>query len=78
MQKPVCGDNRQSNRCHPVKHVVLGYFSRQYQQRFHKEPKLKLQAQDFPGGPVQEPWVRSLPLEDPTCLGATKPVCHNY
>ena len=42
MQKPVCGDDRQSNRCHPVKLAVLGYFNRQDQQRFHKEPKLKL------------------------------------
>ena len=28
--------------------------------------------------PVQGTWVRSLVLEDPTCRGATKPVCHNY
>ena len=27
--------------------------------------------------PVQEAWVRSLILENPTCLGATKPVRHN-
>ena len=23
-------------------------------------------------------WVRALVREDPTCLGATKPMCHNY
>ena len=28
--------------------------------------------------PVQGTWVQSLVREDPTCLGATKPVCHNY
>ena len=28
--------------------------------------------------PVQGTWVRSLVREDPTCRGATKPVCHNY
>ena len=27
---------------------------------------------------MQETWVRSLVLEDPTCLGATKPVYHSY
>ena len=39
----------------------------------------------FPGGLVvqnlpasAETWVWSLIPEDPTCLGATKPVCHNY
>ena len=26
---------------------------------------------------MHETWVRSLIQEDPTCLGATKPVCHN-
>ena len=42
-------------------------------------------AEDFPGGlwlriylPMQESWVQSLVWEDPTCHGATKPVCHNY
>ena len=41
--------------------------------------------QDFPGGPVvksplanAETQVRSLVQEDPTCLGATKPVCHSF
>ena len=27
---------------------------------------------------MQETWVQSLVWEDPTCHGATKPVCHNY
>ena len=28
--------------------------------------------------PMQGTRVRSLVLEDPTCRGATKPMCHNY
>ena len=28
--------------------------------------------------PMQGTWVRALVWEDPTCCGATKPVCHNY
>ena len=28
--------------------------------------------------PVQGTRVRALVWEDPTCHGATKPVCHNY
>ena len=39
----------------------------------------------FPGGsgvknplPMQETGVQSLVWEDPTCLRAAKPVCHNY
>ena len=28
--------------------------------------------------PMQGTQVRSLVQEDPTCRGATKPVCHNY
>ena len=28
--------------------------------------------------PMQETQVRSLVQEDPTCRGATKPVCRNY
>ncbi|KAJ8791385.1 hypothetical protein J1605_004332 [Eschrichtius robustus] len=28
--------------------------------------------------PMQGTWVRALVREDPTCLGATKPMCHNY
>ena len=28
--------------------------------------------------PMQGTWVRALVREDPTCGGATKPVCHNY
>ena len=28
--------------------------------------------------PMQGTWVWSLVWEDPTCRGATKPVCHNY
>ena len=28
--------------------------------------------------PVQWTWVQALVWEDPTCRGATKPVCHNY
>ena len=28
--------------------------------------------------PMQGTWVRALVQEDPTCLGATKPVRHNY
>ena len=28
--------------------------------------------------PVQGTWIRALVWEDPTCLRATKPVCHNY
>ena len=28
--------------------------------------------------PMQGTWIWSLVLEDPTCHGATKPVCHNY
>ena len=27
---------------------------------------------------MQGTWVQSLVWEDPTCCGATKPVCHNY
>ena len=28
--------------------------------------------------PMQGTWVRALVWEDPTCLRATKPICHNY
>ena len=28
--------------------------------------------------PIQGTWVRSLVREDPTCHGATKPICHHY
>ena len=28
--------------------------------------------------PMQGTQVRALVWEDPTCCGATKPVCHNY
>ena len=28
--------------------------------------------------PVRGTWVRSLLWEDPTCLKAAKPMCHNY
>ena len=28
--------------------------------------------------PMQATWVQALVLEDLTCRGATKPVCHNY
>ena len=28
--------------------------------------------------PMQGTWVRALVQEEPTCHGATKPVCHNY
>ena len=28
--------------------------------------------------PMQGIWVQSLVQEDPTCCGATKPMCHNY
>ena len=28
--------------------------------------------------PIQGAWVQSLVLEEPTCCGATKPMCHNY
>ena len=28
--------------------------------------------------PMQGTWARSLVWEDPTCHGATKPMCHNY
>ena len=28
--------------------------------------------------PMQGTWVQVLVREDPTCHGATKPVCHNY
>ena len=28
--------------------------------------------------PMQGTWVRALVQEDPTCRGATKPMCHNY
>ena len=28
--------------------------------------------------PTQGTWVQSLIWEDPTCLGATKPLGHNY
>ena len=27
--------------------------------------------------PMQGTWVQALVQEDPTCLGATKPVCHS-
>ena len=48
-------------------------------------PILKQFHRDFPGGamvknclPMQGTWVWALVREDPTCRGATKPVCHNY
>ena len=28
--------------------------------------------------PMQGTWVQALVREDPTCLGATKPLRHNY
>ena len=28
--------------------------------------------------PMQGTWVRALAQEEPTCHGATKPVCRNY
>ena len=28
--------------------------------------------------PMQGTWVQALVREDPTCHGATKPLCHNY
>ena len=28
--------------------------------------------------PMQGTWVQALVQEDPTCRGATKPMCHNY
>ena len=28
--------------------------------------------------PMQGTWVRALGQEDPTCCGATKPLCHSY
>ena len=28
--------------------------------------------------PTQGTWVQSLAREDPTCLGVTNPMCHNY
>ena len=51
-----------------------------------KQPNQKLIRKGFPGGSVvknlfvsmQETWVQSLIWEDPTCQGATKPVCHKY
>ena len=51
-----------------------------------KEKSLDLKLiQDFPGGTVVKnppanagTQVRALFREDPTCRGATKPVCHNY
>ena len=55
----------------PVVHGVTGY--------------LKPQTEDFPGGTVDKNppanaghGFRSLVQEEPTCHGATKPVCHNY
>ena len=42
-------------------------------------------TRDFPGGTVVKnppakagTWVWALVREDPTCCGATKPMCHNY
>ena len=47
--------------------------------------KIKTTQSGFPGGPVVKnppanagDTVQSLAWEDPTCQGATKPVCHNY
>ena len=47
--------------------------------------KQKVWDQDFPGGPVHKnapankgTRVQSLVQEDSTCLGANKPMCHNY
>ena len=44
-----------------------------------------LMWEDFPGGALVKnlpanagTWVQALVQEDPTCCGATKPVCHNY
>ena len=46
---------------------------------------LKVKQRDFPGGPVIEsPPAKAedtgliCGLEDPTCHGATKPICHNH
>ena len=52
-----------------------------------KIKEVKVKIKDFPGGPLvvqwlsihlQGTWVWSLILEDSTCHGATKPVCHHY
>ena len=47
------------------------------------EKNFKKNVWDFPGGtvvknPPANAGVCSLVQEDPTCCGATKPVCHNY
>ena len=62
--------------------VVYKY---QYTLESPEELFLKPPIPDFLGGPVaenllaiQETQVQSLVWEDPTCCGATKPVCHNY
>ena len=54
-------------------------------RRFLKKLKIEIPYRDFPGGAVvKNPPANagnmglSLVLEDPTCLGATKPVSHNY
>ena len=49
-------------------------------------PFKKSQVLGFPHGaqwlrihlPMQGTWVQALVWEDPTCCGATRPMCHNY
>ena len=55
------------------------------QRKSQREERLKTFTWDFPGGAVVKnppanagTRVRTLVREDPTCRGATKPVCHNY
>ena len=64
------------------------YFSQGGKGQFYMdtwEPFLTLYDKDFLVAqwlrirlPVQETQVRALVREDPTCRGATKPMCHNY
>ena len=51
----------------------------------HSTAKENKKSSGFPGGsvvknclPMQGTRVRALVQEDPTCRGATKPMCHNY
>ena len=63
----------------PVKDRVL-YNINMYVIFLVKKSKFR----GFPGGavdknpPMQGTRVQALVREDPTCHGATKPVCHNY
>ena len=70
-------------------HLNIPSCTHAYTQNENKKPLTPLGSKDFVGTslvvqwlrvllPMQGTWVHFLVLEDPTCLGATQPVCHNY